>query len=141
MTADPSGLPEPTNGGFDLDLAVSALASTGGDIPMMMRLLGEELADALGDRLVVERRGGVLRRGSAVRSLQVTLGDDVLRAEVDGGAVRCTIGHSSGGIRIRSESVDMATWLKRLLVSLESEAQRSETARTALEHLMMGGTP
>ena len=54
--------------------------------------------------------------------MRITLGNDTLEAGVEGGSVRCTIGHSSGGIRIRSEQVDMDTWLTRLLATLQAEA-------------------
>jgi len=87
----------------------------------------------------VERRGGLLRRSEEIQTVQVNLGNDVLRAEVDGDSVRCTIGHSSAGIRIRSEQVDMAVWLKRLLGALEAEAAQSEATRQALEKIMIGG--
>ncbi len=131
---------EPADEGFDLELAVSTLASNSGDVGLMLKLLARELSDALGPRLAVERAGGLLRRSEEVRALQVDIDSDVLRAELSGGSLRCTIGHSSGGIRIRSEQVDMATWLMRLLGALKSEAQRSEATRQALEHLMIGGT-
>jgi len=132
---------EPAEGGdFDLEVAVSTLASNSGDVGLMLKLLARELADALGPRLVVERPGGFLRRSEEVRAISVDIDNDVLRAEVSGGTVRCTVGHSSGGIRIRSEQVDMATWLKRLLGALQAEAARSETTRLALEHIMIGGT-
>jgi hypothetical protein len=68
------------------------------------------------------------------------VGDDVLRAEVAGGTVRCSVGHSSGGIRIRTEAVAMDDWLRRLLLALRDEATRSEAARNALERIMIGGT-
>lgn len=137
MTA---GSIEPAGGDFDLEVAVSTLASNAGDVGLMLKLLARELADALGPRLVVERPGGLLRRSEEVRAIQVDIDNDVLRAELSGGSVRCSIGHASGGIRIRSEQVDMATWLKRLLGALQAEAERSETTRLALENIMIGGT-
>ena len=133
---EPTGAP----GGFDLEFAVSELASNAADVSMLLRLLVEQLGPALGGRLSVERQGGLLRRSGDVKALQVALGDDVLRAEVDGGVLRCTIGHSSGGIRIRSERVEVASWLRRLLGTLSTEAARSEEARRALENMMIGGT-
>jgi hypothetical protein len=131
---------EPANepGGFDLEMAVSSLASNSTDVRMMMKLLVAELGATLGTRLAVERRGSRLRRSDELSSVQVTLGNDVLRADIDGASVRCTIGHSSGGIRIRSEQVDMATWLKHLLGALQQEAAQSETTRLALESIMIG---
>jgi hypothetical protein len=58
---------------------------------------------------------------------------------VDGAVLRCTIGHSSGGIRIRSEKVDMDTWLARLLTVLKAEADHSQAVRQALENIVIGG--
>jgi hypothetical protein len=126
---------------FDLEMAVSSLASNSTDVTIMMRLLVGELGATLGSRLVVERRGSRFRRSDELSSVQVTLGNDVLRADIDGASVRCTIGHSSGGIRIRSDQVDMATWLKHLLGALQKEAAQSETTRLALESIMIGDKP
>jgi hypothetical protein len=123
-----------------LEIAVSALSSNSTDVGLLMRLLVEQLGPALGSRMAVERSGGRFRRPSEIKALQVSLGDDLLRAEVDGAAVRATIGHSSGGIRIRSERVDVATWLRRLLSALSAEADQSEQTRKALENIVIGGS-
>jgi hypothetical protein len=131
---------EPSEDGFDLELAVAALGSNATDVRILLKLLVDSLASTLGTRLVVERGGGLLRKSQQIRAVQVGFGDDVLRAEVDGPSVRCTIGHSSGGIRIRSEQVDMEAWLKRLLGALQAEAVRSESVRLALENIMIGGS-
>jgi hypothetical protein len=138
MTGDALEESGSSDDGFDLDLAVSALASNSTDVRIMMRVLVNNLASTLGGRLVVERRGGLLRKSEEIRTVQVALGNDVLRAEIDGASVRCTIGHSSGGIRIRSDQVDMATWLKHLLGALQAEAKQSESTRLALEQIMIG---
>src|ERR1019366_4879530 len=138
MTGDALQATGPSEEGFDLELAVSALASNATDVRIMLKLLVNELASALSGRLVVERAGGLLRKSEEIKAVQVVLANDVLRADVDGAAVRCTIGHSSGGIRIRSEQVDMGAWLERLLGALQAEAVQSETTRVALENLMVG---
>jgi hypothetical protein len=124
---------------FDLSMAVAQLASNSTDAPMMLKLLASQLADALGDRLVVERAGGRFRKSDEIKSVRVTLGNDSLEAALEGPSVRCTIGHSSGGIRIRSEQVDMHTWLTRLLGTLQAEAATSEQTRVALENIVIGG--
>jgi hypothetical protein len=151
MSMEPTGSPgddagaivgaseQPEDPSFDLNMAVSQLASNGTDANFMLKLLASQLADALGDRLVVERAGGRFRKSDEIKSLRVTLGDDSLEAEVQGPSVRCTIGHSSGGIRIRSEQVDMNTWLTRLLGTLQAEAASSEQTRVALENIVIGG--
>jgi hypothetical protein len=129
------------NGGdaaFDLSMAVSQLASNSTDLRIMLKLLVAQLSDALGDRIAVERAGR-FRKSEDIKSVRIALGDDTLEAAVEGGTVRCTIGHSSGGIRIRSEQVTMDVWLTRLLTTLQAEAAHSDQTRTALENIVIGG--
>jgi hypothetical protein len=126
------------DGAFDLSMAVSQLASANTDVRIMLKLLVQQLGDVLGDRMVVERAGR-LRKSDDIKSVRVSLGDDTLEAVVEGATVRCGIGHSSGGIRIRSQQVDMGEWLTRLLSALQSEAANSERTRLALENIMIGG--
>jgi hypothetical protein len=123
---------------FDLSMAVSQLASNRTDSRIMLKLLVSQLADVLGNRIAVERAGR-LRKSDEIKSVRVTLGDDTLEAVADGASVRCSIGHSSGGIRIRSEQVGMDVWLTRLLSTLQSEAAHSEQTRLALENIVIGG--
>jgi len=129
-----------TDDAFDLDMAAATVQSNATDVHIMLKVLAGQLAEVLGPRVVVERAGGILRKSDDVKALEVTLGDDVLRAQVEGASVRCSVAHSSGGIRIRSESVDLDTWLKRLLAALRQEAAHSEGARQALERIVIGGS-
>ena len=125
---------------FDLSMAVSQLASNSTDLRIMLKLLVSQLSEVLGDRLVVERAGGRFRKSDEIKSVRITLGNDSLEAVVDGGTVRCNIGHSSGGIRIRSEQCGMDQWLTQLLSTLQSEAAHSEQTRAALENIVIGGS-
>ena len=123
---------------FDLSMAVSSLQSNSTDSRIMLKLLVAQLSEVLGDRIVVERAGGRFRKSEEIKSVQIILGDDTLRADVDGATVRCSIGHASGGIRIRSEQVGMDAWLTRLLTILQNEASHSEQTRLALENIVIG---
>jgi hypothetical protein len=150
MSMEPTGSPDDednalvgadqgiSGGAFDLSMAVSQLASNSTDSRIMLKLLVSQLADALGDRIAVERAGGRFRKSDEIQSVRITLGNDTLEADVKGPSVQCTIGHSSGGIRIRSEQVDMNAWLTRLLTTLQTEAATSEQTRTALENIVIG---
>jgi hypothetical protein len=129
-----------TDDAFDLDMAAAMVQSNATDVHIMLKVLAGQLSEVLGPKVVVDRAGGLLRKSEAVKALEVTLGDDVLRAQVDGASVRCSVAHSSGGIRIRTESVDLDTWLRRLLVALQEEAAHSEVARQALERIVIGGS-
>ena len=138
MTNMEMSLPEPN---FDLNMAVAALQSNNTDVRILLKVLVGQLESALGDRLVVERpKSGMFRRSSdEISAVRATIGDDVLEAVVDGARLRCTIGHTSGGIRIRSERVEVAEWIRRLLTALSEEASHSETTRVALERILIEG--
>jgi hypothetical protein len=136
MTMEPANAAQ--GDGFDLDMAIATLQSNSTDVRIMLKLLVSQLSDVLGTRIQVERAGGRIRRSDEIRSVQIILGDDTLRAEVEGAGVRCSIGHASGGIRIRSEQVGMDAWLARLLTTLNDEAAHSEQTRLALEHIVIG---
>ncbi len=126
------------DGSFDLELAAASLRADGSDVHLLVKVLADQLADALGSRLTVERAGR-FRKSDEIKSLSMAMGDDQFDAVVDGGVLRCTIGHTSGGIRIRSEKVDVDTWLNRLLTVLQAEAANSQAVRLALENMVIGG--
>lgn len=136
VTIEPAG--DGGSDAFDLSMALSSLRSNGTDSRIMLKLLVAQLSEVLGDRIRVERAGGRLRKSEEIKSVQIVLGDDTLRADVEGATVRCSIGHASGGIRIRSEQVGMDAWLTCLLTILHSEAAHSEQTRLALENIVIG---
>ncbi len=124
---------------YDLDLATASLMADGNDIELMLRVLVKQLSEAFGERLTVEREGGLFKKSDKIKAVDVALGNDAYRAELSKGHVRCSVAHSSGGIRIRSEQVGMDEWVRRLLESLRAEASHSQTARQALENIIIGG--
>jgi hypothetical protein len=124
---------------MDLELAAASLRADGSDVRLLVKVLVDKLSDALGSRLEVTRTGR-FRKSTEIRSVRITMGDDQFDAEVDGDRLTCVIGHSSGGIRIRSEAVDVDGWLARLLAALEAEAAHSQAVRLALETIVIGGT-
>ena len=126
--------------GFDLDVAIASLIANSDDVRVLLKVMVKQLGAALGDRLSVERKGGVLHRSDELRSVEVAIGDDTYRGEVHGTGLACSVVHSSGGIRIRSEKVEADEWLRRLLGSLQAEAAHSLATRQALEQIVIGGS-
>lgn len=129
----------PTDDSYDLTLAASTLRANSSDVHVLLKALSSELAEGLGSRLQVEFAGGRFRKSDVIAALRIAMGSDTFEAVVDGPTLRCTVGHTSGGIRIRSESVEMDEWIVRLLGALQAEAAHSESARLALEHIVIGG--
>lgn len=138
----PVRLPEVTDmdNSYDLNMAAASLRSSSSDVHVLLKSLCDELSDTLGERLTFQRGAGRFRKSDATTSVQIAMATDRFEATVDGAALRCSIGHYSGGIRIRSEVVDMDEWIVRLLGALQVEASHSEVARHALENIVIGGT-
>ena len=139
MSDELTGYGEQPEDRLDLDLATTALLAKEEDLPMLLKMLAGQLAVSLSDRLTVEKEGGLFRKSDNIKSLDVAMSNDGFRAEVVKGRVTCTIGHTSGGIRIRSEQVTMDEWIKRLLDALKVEAAHSQRARQTLENIVYGG--
>ena len=125
---------------FDLELAAASLRADHSDVRILVTVLADKLAGALGSQLEVKRSGGRFRKSDEIRSIRITLDDDQFDALVDGSSLQCTVGHTSGGIRIRTEKVDVDAWLARLLAVLRTEAANSQAVRLALESMVIGGT-
>lgn len=123
---------------FDLELATAALLSDTHDVQFLLQMMARQLGGSLGERVKVERDGGLFkRRSTTVRSVSLAVGDDFYTASESA----CSIGHDSGGIRIRTEKVPMQEWLERLLRALQAEAGHNQSARLALENLLLRGGP
>ena len=125
---------------FDLELAAASLRADHSDVRILVTVLADKLAGALGSRLEVKRSGGRFSKSDEIRSIRISMDDYLIDAEVDGSSLQCTVGHTSGGIRIRTEKVDVDAWLARLLAVLRTEAANSQAVRLALESMVIGGT-
>lgn len=121
-------------------MLAASLQADHSDVQLLLRMLAQRLSGTLGDRLQVERAGGLVKRSKDIRKLSITVGDDELTAELNRSRLECTVGRRSGGIRIRSEKVSLDEWLHRLLAALQTEAAYSEASRLALESIVIGGS-
>jgi hypothetical protein len=124
---------------LDLELATTALLADNHDVRVLLKLLARQLAGTLGERVEVVRDGSRFRKSEEVRSLRVAVGSDEYAADVAKGMVTTSIGHNSGGIRIRTERVGTEEWLSRLLAGLRQEAESNQASRMAIETIVMGG--
>ena len=124
---------------LDLNLAAATLRSNSTDVHILLKALATELSSTLGERLQVEHAGGRFHKSDVISRLYIAMGNETFETAVDGPELRCIVAHSSGGIRIRSETVGVDEWIVRLLGALQLEAAHSESARQALEHIVIGG--
>ena len=141
MSATPEGTPDIAGEQGEeetFDLAAAGLRGDGAELAMSVEVLAAKLEQALPGVARVERRGGgLLGRGEKrVRRVQVELGSCCYQLTVDGARIEGFRERQSGGIAIKREPLDPDAWIAALTDELQSEAQRSAEARTALEGLV-----
>jgi hypothetical protein len=122
---------------LDLDLIAASLRTDASDLDAFVETLAIKLEEVLPSGVRVERRRNGLRGPKLVRRIAVDA-DGLrfeLRAENSDLDARCS--RLSGGIVLKSESVDVDAWLAALGEALAAEARRSQTTRQALERLLL----
>ncbi len=125
--------------GFDLVAAQVRADATDSDI--FFKVLVSKLSDALGDRVKIERAGGLLKRDKLVTGVELDLtsagAGTVLSARRErGGVVSCTVARRVRGIVLSSKPVPMSEWVEELVSALGDEAKRSEQTWAALHGLL-----
>ena len=122
--------------GVDLDLLAASLRADFSDLSAFVESLAVKLEQALPGRVRVERRRSGLLGPKAVRAIAIDAGEQRLELRFQDGTLQPRSCRLSGGIVLRSETVDIDAWLAALGQMLDAEARRSETTRRALERLL-----
>lgn len=120
------------------DLAAAGLRADGTDLRISVEVLASKLESSLPGRCRVERRGGgLLGRGEKrVRHVAIDLGGSTYELTVSGERIEGFRGREVGGISIKRESLTPDAWIAALTAELQTEAQRSAQARSALQGLL-----
>jgi hypothetical protein len=121
----------------DLDLVAAALRADLSDIAAFVEGLAARLELALPGLVQVKRSKSGFRGPKHVREIAVQAGDERLQLQRDGGAVQTSRCRVSGGIVIKTEALDVDSWLSALAVAVAAQAQRSERTRLALEQIVL----
>jgi hypothetical protein len=120
------------------DLAAAGLRADGTDLRISLEVLACKLESSLPGRCRVERHGGgLLGRGEKrVRHVAIDFGGSTYELRVTGEHVEGSRERQVGGISIKRETLTPDQWVAALTAELQSEAQRSAQARSALEGLL-----
>lgn len=120
------------------DLAAAGLRADGTDLRVSVEVLAAKLESSLPGRCRVQRHGGgLLGRGEKrVRHVAIDLGGSTYELNVSGERIEGFRGREVGGISIRREPLTPDAWVAALTAELQTEAQHSAEARSALEGLL-----
>lgn len=123
------------------DLVAAQVRADAADTDTFFKVLASKLSDALGERVKIERAGGLLKREKQVVGVELDLtsagAGTVLSARRErGGVVSCTVARRVRGIVLSSKPVSMSEWVEELVGALGDEAKRSAQTWSALHGLL-----
>ena len=122
---------------FDIDTLAASLRADSGDVAGFVESVAVKLEDVLPGRVQVQRARRGMFGPKVVRKVELDTGAE--RLELVRGAddkVETRRARVSGGIVLKTETLDMNTWLAALGAALAAEAEQSEQTRRALERLL-----
>jgi hypothetical protein len=129
----------PDDAALDIDLLAASLRVDVSDVRAFVEALASKLEDVVPGRVRVERRREGMFGPKVLRRISLDLGDRRLELLAQSGAITTRCSRLSGGIVLKSESLDTDAWLATLSEALAAEARNSQTTRQALERLLIGG--
>jgi hypothetical protein len=131
---------EPLGGATGFDLVAAQVRADSADADTFFKVLALKLSDALGDRVKLERGGGLLKRDKPVTGIELDLSSGgsgvVLRAERGRTGVSCTAMRKVRGIALSTKELTMPQWVEELVSALSEEAKRSGQTSQALQGLL-----
>lgn len=122
---------------IDLHLLAASLRADASDLGAYVESLAARLEEALPGRVRVYRWRGRMFGPKVVRKVTLDAGEKRLELQYKGGALETSCARLSGGIVLKTESLDIEEWLAALTEALAAEAERSEATRKALERLLI----
>jgi len=128
-------------GDAGFDMVAAQVRADASDADTFFKVLTAKLSDALGDRVRLERSGGLLKRDRPVTGVELDLtsagAGTVLSARRErGGVVACTVARKVRGIVLSTKPVSMPEWVEELVSALGEESRRSEQTWNALHGLL-----
>ncbi|MGI8713879.1 MAG: hypothetical protein ACR2NR_12025 [Solirubrobacteraceae bacterium] len=130
MAADDAGL--------DIDLLAASLRADSGDLGAFVEALAAKLEQAVPGAVRVSRRRDGMFGPKRVNQITVDVGDQRLELRSEGSRVQTRWAKLSGGIVLKSETLETDAWLTALSQALAEQARSSQTTRQALERLLNG---
>ena len=121
---------------LDIDLLAASLRADEAELGSFVEAVAAKLEAAVPGAVRVERRREGLFGPKRVVKVTLDAGGQRLELVREGTGVQARCARVSGGIVLKSETVDTEPWLAALSAALADEARRSQTTRQALERLL-----
>lgn len=121
--------------GIGFEMVAATLREDATDLQVFLPALAVKLTGALPNQTQVKHHGGLFGK-KTVQAIDVDLGEVHFQIEEEHGRLVPTRRKAVRGIVLKSEILSLDAWIEELSTALASEAQRSETSRSALQHML-----
>jgi hypothetical protein len=123
---------------LDIDLVAASLRADMSDVGTFVESLAVKLEEMLPGHVRVDRAKRGFRGPKLVRSIAVDVdGGRLLLNRSDGDVLDAKCARVSGGITLKTDTLDFDAWLDQLGRALAAEADKSQRTRQALERLLL----
>lgn len=120
------------SGDLDFDTQAAWLRRFSADSESNLRAFALRLREAMPDLVTVHESKGLFQRTARITGLEIELGDNRYKLELDGSRLRASVALVVRGIALNTRAVDPADWFARLM---EETRQASDQARSLSQSL------
>ena len=125
------------NEGMQFEVLASSLRADLTDTSLFLSALAEKLGGALPQQCVVERKGSLFSKEKPIFRVNLELGEHRYVIErSDRGGLKAGRTRVVRGIALKTEELQLDTWIDDLSRDLAQYAQKNAQARMALERLL-----
>jgi hypothetical protein len=123
---------------LELDMLAASLRVDQADLGTFVESLAAKLEEAIPSLTRVGRARQGIMGPKVVRTIAIDAGGERLELSRDGhDKVRTRRARLSGGIVLKTEEVDIDSWMASLTAALADEASHNERTRQALSRLLL----
>jgi hypothetical protein len=120
-----------------IDEALASLRADAADGHAFLQALAARFEGALPNAVRVDRKHGIFSSDHSAKAVEVQAGADRYRmVDVGGGRLQAERTRVVRGIALKTEQLDVDTWIAALAQTLAAEAERSAEAQAALRRLL-----
>ena len=126
------------SGSLDFDTQAAWLRRFTADSESNLRAFALRLREAMPERVTIHESKGLFQRSARLTGVQIELGDNRYKLELDGSRLKASIALVVRGIALNTRPVDPAEWFARLVGETKQAGDHARSLSQSLAGFMGG---
>ncbi len=126
------------SGSLDFDTQAAWLRRFTADSEGNLRAFALRLREAMPERITIHESKGLFQRSAKITGVQIELGDNRYKLELDGSRLKASIALVVRGIALNTRPVDPAEWFARLVEETKQASNHARSLSQSLAGFMAG---